>query len=169
MTSLVAPADVRVLVNTGLTDANLQAVIERVEAQITERIGAPQTDAMATTLTKIMRGEGELLFMPIEIYEVVSIVEDLTTLTSDQYQTWGGGVIERLPADSHWGDRMTVVYKPTDDRLVRAQVIVDLVRIVLERTAMKSESVAGEYSFTAPENWDAEFSKAMRRLLFKAV
>jgi hypothetical protein len=169
MTSLVAPAEVRVLINTGLSDANLQTVIERVEAQITAKIGAPQTDLMATTVTKVMRGEGNLLFMPTEIYEVVSITEDLTLLTSDQYQTWSGGVIERLPSDSKWGERMTVVYKPTDDRLARAEVIINLVRLVLERTAMKSENIAGEYSFTAPDNWEAEFHKAMRRLTFKAV
>ena len=167
--SLVTPADVKALINTSMSDANLQDVIDRVEAQITARIGAPQTDAYATEVVKTMRGEGEYLFMPTEIYSVSSIVEDTSTLTSDQYQTWAGGVIERLPEDSHWGDRVVVTYKPTDDRLVRAQVIIDLVRIVIERTAMKSESIAGEYSYTAPDNWDAEFRKAMKRLVFKAL
>ena len=167
--SLVTPTDVKALINTSLSDANLQTVIDRVEAQITARIGAPQTDAYATEVVKTMRGEGEYLFMPTEIYSVSSIVEDTSTLTSDQYQTWAGGVIERLPDDSHWGDRVVVTYKPTDDRLVRALVIIDLVRIVIERTAMKSESIAGEYSYTAPDNWDAEFRKAMKRLVFKAI
>lgn len=167
--SLVTPTDVKALINTSLSDANLQTVIDRVEAQITARIGAPQTDAYATEVVKTMRGEGEYLFMPTEIYSVSSIVEDTSTLTSDQYQTWAGGVIERLPDDSHWGDRVVVTYKPTDDRLVRAQVIIDLVRLVIERTAMKGESIAGEYSYTAPDNWDAEFRKAMKRLVFKAI
>lgn len=167
--SLVTPTDVKALINTSLSDANLQAVIDRVEAQITARIGAPQTDAYATEVVKTMRGEGEYLFMPTEIYSVSGIVEDTNTLTSDQYQTWAGGVIERLPDDSHWGDRVVVTYKPTDDRLVRTQVIIDLVRLVIERTAMKSESIAGEYSYTAPDNWDAEFRKAMKRLIFKAI
>ena len=167
--SLVTPTDVKALINTSLSDANLQTVIDRVEAQITARIGAPQTDAYATEVVKTMRGEGEYLFMPTEIYSVSSIVEDTSTLTSDQYQTWAGGVIERLPVDSHWGDRCVVTYKPTDDRLVRAQVIIDLVRLVIERTAMKSESIAGEYSYTAPDNWDAEFRKAIKRLVFKSL
>ena len=167
--SLVTPTDVKALINTSLSDANLQTVIDRVEAQITARIGAPQTDAYATEVVKTMRGEGEYLFMPTEIYSVSGIVEDTSTLTSDQYQTWAGGVIERLPEESHWGDRVVVTYKPTDDRLVRAQVIIDLVRIVIERTAMKSESIAGEYSYTAPDNWDAEFRKAMRKLVFKSL
>jgi hypothetical protein len=169
MTSLVIPADVRALINTSMSDANLQTVIDRVEAQITERSGAPQTDAMATTVTKTFRGEGFYLFMPTEIYSVVSISEDGNALTNDEYQAWAGGVIERLPDDSFWGDRMTVVYKPVDDRLKRSQVIIDLVRLVIERTAMKSENIAGEYSYTAPDNWDAEFRKAMKKLLFKAI
>jgi hypothetical protein len=160
---------VKALINTSLSDANLQDVIDRVEAQIAERIGEPQTDAYATTITKTLRGEGYYLFMPTEIYAVVSVTEDLHLLTSDQYQTWGGGVIERLPSETYWGDRVVVVYKPTDDRKKRKQVIIDLVRLVLERTALKSESIAGEYSYTAPDNWDDEFRKAMKRLMFKAV
>ena len=171
MPSLVTPADVKALINTSMTDPNLQKVIDRVEAQITARIGAPQTDAYETEIVKTMRGDedGLYLFMPTEIYSVTSIVEDTIALTSDQYQTWAGGVIERLPEGSHWGDRCVVTYKPTDDRLVRAEVIIDLVRIVLERTAMKSESITSEYSYTAPDNWDAEFRKAMKKLMFKAL
>jgi hypothetical protein len=169
MTSLVSPANVKALINTSLSDVNLQTVIDRVEAQINAKIGAPQTDAYATEVVKTMRGEGEFLFMPTEIYSVSAIVEDANTLSSDQYQTWAGGVIARLPEESHWGDRVVVTYKPTDDRLKRAQVIIDLVRLVIERTAMKSENVAGEYLYTAPENWDAEFRKAIKQLMFKAV
>ncbi len=167
--SLVSTAEVRALVNTSMSEANLLDVINRVEAQIVARIGEPQTDTMTTTLTKIYRGEGFFLFLPTEIYAVVSIVEDTNALSSDQYQTWAGGVIERLPYESYWGDRMTVVYKPVDDRLIRKQVVIDLVRLTIERTAMKSESVAGEYSYTVPDNWDAEFRSAMRRLMFKAI
>ncbi len=169
MTSLLSPANVRALVKTSLADGDLQDVIDRIEAQVTERIGEPQTDAMATTITKTFRGEGFYLFMPTEIHAVVSIVEDSTTLTGDEYQTWAGGVIERLPSESYWGDRIVVTYKPKDDRKVRSQVIIDLVRIVIERTAMKSESIGGEYSYTAPEDWDAQFNKAMKRLTFKAL
>jgi hypothetical protein len=167
--SLVSTAEVKALVNTSMSDVNLQDVIDRVEAQIVERIGEPQTEAMATTITKTYRGEGFYLFLPTEIHAVVSITEDGNALASSEYQTWGGGVIERLPSESYWGDRMTVVYKPSDDRLKRRQVIIDLVRLVLERTAMQSESIAGEYSYTAPDDWDAVFRKTMKRLLFKGV
>ena len=169
MTSLVSPANVRALVNTSLSDENLQTVIDRVEAQITEKIGAPQTDAYATVVVKTLRGEGSNLFMPTEVYDIVTIVEDGVTASADEYQAWGGGVIERLPMGSMWGTRCVVTYKPKDDRLKRTQVIIDLVRLVLERTALKQESVAGEYSYTAPDNWDAEFRKAMKKLMFQAL
>lgn len=169
MTTLVNPADVKAIINTSMSDENLQIVIDRVESQVDARIGAPQTNEYATTITKTMRGEGFYLFTPTEIFSVVSIVEDGNALASDQYQTWGGGVIERLPGESYWGDRCVVTYKPTDDRLKRAQVIIDLVRLVIERTAMKSESIAGEYSYTAPDNWDAEFRKAIKQLMFKPI
>ena len=169
MTSLVSPTDVRALVKTSLEDGDLQNVIDRIEAQVTERIGEPQTDGMATTITKTFRGEGFYLFLPTEIHTVVSIVEDSATLTGDEYQTWAGGVIERLPSESYWGDRIVLTYKPKDDRKVRSQVIIDLARIVIERTAMKGESIGGEYSYTAPEDWDAQFNQAMKRLLFKAL
>ena len=169
MTSLISPATAKKLINTSLADADLQTIIDRVEAQITARIGAPQTDSFTTQIVKTLRGEGVSLFMPTEIYSVVSIVEDGVTLDDTEYQTWGGGVIERLPIGSSWGDRCVVTYKPADDRSKRSQVIIDLVRLVIERTAMQHESIGGEYSYDAPDNWDKEFNRAMRRLTFKAV
>jgi len=169
MTSLVSPADAKALIGTSLSDANLQLVIDRVEAQIAEKVGAPQSDAYDVQVAKTLRGEGSLLFVPTEIYSVVSIVEDDVALDSDEYRAWAGGVIERLSQGTNWGKRCVVTYKPADDRSKRKQVIVDLVRLVLERTALKQESIGGEYSYTAPGDWDAEFRKAMKKLTFQAV
>jgi hypothetical protein len=169
MTSLVSPADVKAILNTAMSDANLQTVIDRVEAQIIEKIGAPQDDSYTVEIEKTLRGDTQYLFTPAEIYSVTSIVEDGTTLSADEYRIWGGGVIERLPEGAYWGDRCVATYKPTDDRLKRAQVIIDLVRLVIERTALKSENIAGEYSYTAPDNWNAEFRKALKRLTFQVL
>ena len=169
MTSLVSPTDVKALINTAISEGDLQKVIDRVETQVTARIGAPQTDALETQVARTVRGEGCNLFLPTEINSVVSIVEDYIELTAEEYRVWSAGVIERLPINASWGDRIVVTYKPADDRLKRTEVIIDLVRLVIEHTAMKSESVAGEYSYTAPDNWEAEFRRAMKRLTFQAV
>lgn len=167
--SLTTVAEVRALVSTGMSDANLQTVIDRIEAEITAKVGAPQTDAYDTSIVKTLRGEGENLFLPTEIYSVTSIVEDTASLAGTEYQVWNGGVIERLPLGARWGDRVVVTYKPADDRSLRKSVVIDLVRLTLNQTGLKSESIGGEYSYTAFENWDAEFRKAMKRLMFQAV
>ncbi|NUQ86378.1 MAG: hypothetical protein HUU11_16860 [Anaerolineales bacterium] len=169
--SLVTAEAAKKQINTPLSDEDLQEIIDRIESQITARIGAPwDGDDTPSQVVKTLRGEGPSLFLPTGIYEVVSIVEDDAELTADEYRVWGnGGVIERLPIDSGWGRVCTVTYKPMDDRFKRIPVIIDLLRLTLERTAMKSESIAGEYSYTAPDNWDAEFRKAMKRLQFKAL
>lgn len=170
MTTLVTPANVKAIVKTSLSDDDLEDVIDRVEAQVNAKIGAPWTgNDTPSSVVKTLRGEGTCLFLPTEIHAVTSIVEDGATLAVSEYQTWGAGVIERLPIDSTWGNRVVVTYQPADDRLKRTEVIINLVRLVIERTAMKSENIAGEYSFTAPDNWDAEFRKAMKKLMFKAV
>lgn len=167
--SLVTPAEVKALVNTSLSDVNLQEVIDRVEFEITQKIGAPQTDGYATEVVRTKRGEGSNLFMPTEIYSVTSIVEDDVTLDTSEYEVWAGGVIERLPIGTNWGDRSVVTYKPADDRKTRKSVIIDLVRMTISRPDLKAESVGGEYSYTAFDNWEAEFHKAMKRLTFQAV
>lgn len=169
MANLASAAEVRILVKTSLNDEALDAVIARVEAEITHRIGVPQDDEGTVTKTVTKPGEGDLLFMPTEIVSVESIVEDGVTLTVDEYRTWSGGVIERQPEGGRWGDLCVVIYKPVDDRERRKQAIIDLVRLVLERTAMKTENVAGEYSFTAPDNWEAELRKVIKRLTFITV
>lgn len=168
---LVTAADAKKQINTSLGDDDLQAIIDRIESQITARIGAPWGDNNTPPeIEKTLRGDGMSLFLPAGIYEVISIVEDDAELTADDYRVWGnGGVIERLPINSNWGTVCTVTYKPMDDRFKRIPVIIDLLRLTLERTALKSENIAGEYSYQAPDNWDAEFRKAMKRLVFKAL
>ena len=168
MTALVSAADVRALVKTSLTDEQLEAVIARVEASITERIGAPQDDGGNVETTLTLEGEGTLFFMPTEIASVTSITEDGVILDPSEYRIWAGGQIERLPEDSRWGDRCVVVYKAADDRPKRIQAIIDLVRLYIERSAMKHESIAGEYAFDAPD-WEAEIRKVIRRLTFVPV
>lgn len=167
--SLVTLADVRALINTSLGDTALQEVIDSAEAEITNRIGEPQNDALSVTIVKTLHGGGENLFFPTDLLAIVTVVEDDTTLSATDYRIWAAGVLERLPCGELWGQRCVVTYKPADDRLRRKSAIIDLVRIDLNRTAMKSEGIAGEYSYSAPDNWELERKKIFKRLVFTAV
>jgi hypothetical protein len=163
--SLVTVTEARALVQTDLSDEDLQDVIDRVEAEITARIGAPQDEGGTVQITKRLQGGTENVYLPIEIGEVVSVVEDGVTLIADEYRAWAGGVLERLPG-GRWGQLVVVTFKPADDRLQRKTVIIDLVRLDVNRTAMEHESIAGEYAYDAPANWEAERRRILKRLTF---
>lgn len=181
MTSLVTPADVRLLVNTGKTDPELQALIDREEAEVIRTVGANYVDG-AQQITEVLPGSNASLWLRRPIVSVTSIDEDGTALTSGEYRVWGTrGQVQRLSGVSawlagedtasggnKWGEVITIIYKPADDNARRKPVIIELVRLALERTAMRSESVAGEYSYQAPE-WEKERGTILRRLQFLNV
>jgi hypothetical protein len=165
--SLTSVDEVRALVKTPLSDADLQALIDRIEVEITRRIGPQQDDEMTVTHTVIGYGCGDTFFLPGEAAEIVSVEEDNIVLGKDEYRYYAGGALERLGA-RHWFGQVEVVYKPIDDRAARKQAVIDLVRLTLQRTAMKSEDVAGEYSYQAPV-WDAEALLILRRMVFRGL
>lgn len=199
--SLLSVSDCRALVPTPLDDTQLQAIIDRVEAEITEAIGAPYEDA-STTITETVRGGGLFLFVRRPIDSITTLTEyaSLSDTTGTEltehthFYAWLdegriqriGGSVRSAPSPHDvfymsdadflsgnvgggWGPRVVIVYVPQDQREKRKQVIVDLVRIVLSQTALQSESIAGEYGYQAPPNWEAEKRRIMRRISFIEV
>ncbi|MFD3165475.1 hypothetical protein [Herpetosiphon sp. NSE202] len=169
MASLLTLAELRAVVTTGMDNADLQAVIDREEAIMIGRIGAPN-DGIAS-ITKVVRGSATNIYLPHRIASVAS-VEDRDTgayapVASDLYEIWeDGGRIERLYV--RWGARVRVVYVPADDRPQRKAATIELVRGAIERTAMVRESVAQEYSYEAPD-WERERNRIYRTLVFTGV
>jgi len=170
--SLVTVADVRALVRSALNDAQLQAVLDREQARLVQRLGAPYVDAV-TPLTQTRRGEGRYVFLPRRILTVSAVSERLTAggeaaaLTAGDYYVHAeSGMVERLPQGLKWGELITVTYVPADDRAEWRGVLIDLTRLALTRTALQSESIAGEYSYTAAGDWDAQHATVARRAGF---
>lgn len=169
MSSLLTIAECRALVKTALSDEQLQTVINRVEAQITARIGAAQDDTGNVQVVETVAGEDEHLFLRVPATAIVSVVEDDVTVDAGDYRLWGeSGMIQHLPTGSQWGAVCTVTYKPADMREERKTAAIELVRLTVERTAMVNESIAGEYSYTAPD-WDAQMNRILRKLCFTEV
>lgn len=170
--SLVTVAEVRSVLSTALNDAQLQMVIEREEAAIVKRLGAAYVDA-STAITETVPGEGTKAFLRRGITSVSSVSETLVkgqtpyTLTASDYYIWAGeGMLERLPVGSKWGELVTVQYVPQDDRMLWRAAILELVRVAVERKGLKSESVAGEYSYTASDNSESDRAQVLRRVGF---
>jgi hypothetical protein len=165
--SLATVAEVRALVNTNLDDSQLQAVIDREEEDVTRLYGAPY--AALSYDTETLEGGGCNLMLHRPLSTVTSVTEDSAALAATDYRVWGRqGRLERLPAGSTWGVVVTVVYTPVDDNNKRKRTIIELVRLATERTAMKSESIAGEFSYTAPD-WEVEHARVLRSIGFVGV
>lgn len=175
--SLTAVAEVRALVATTLTDAQLQIVIDRVEADITERIGAPYTDANTTISETVAGGYADLyLKRPISSVSTVTEYSSLSsesgealTAADGDFFVWPNeGRLVRLANGGRWGARVVVAYVPADDRHKWKQAVTDLVRLIVNHQAMKAESVAGEYSYTAPD-YEVEKRRILKRLSFVEI
>jgi hypothetical protein len=170
--SLLDVATLRAQIQTGMDDTQLGVLIAREEAEIVARYGA-HYDSSAIAEPSI--GGMSNIYLKRRIGSVVSIDEatvlggTASTLDSSQYYVWGSqGRITRLPEGTRWGCSVVVSYVPQDDRPLRLQVLIELVRLALEQTAMKGESVAGEYSYQAPE-WELTRKRLYKRLEFPAI
>lgn len=171
--SLLTVDELRAQVQTGVDDVELQTIIDREEAEIIARYGA-HADGSSAIVETVDGGSGSL-YLKRRVLSITSISERqslggaATTLSSTQYHVWAGQArVTRLSEGTRWGRSVTVTYVPADDRPLRTQVVVELVRQALEQTAMKQESVAGEYSFTAPD-WESQRRRLMKRLEFPAI
>lgn len=168
--SLVTVAEVRAMVTTGMQDTPLQAIIDREEAIMIQRCGANYVDA-STRITETLRGGAPQLYLSQKITSIYRVTEDGTVLsqTNGDFRVWEmEGCLERLPAGAIWGTVVAVIYVPYNDNERRKAVLIELVRLALDRMAMKGESVAGEYSYTAPD-WEYERARLFRQLNFRAI
>lgn len=168
--SLLTIAEARALITTALDDIQLQAVIDREEAEVVRRLGAHGDGT--STITVELEGGSSDLFLNRTIASITS-VRDRTatgtyeTVASANYMHWSTqGRLQRL--NGTWKSVVEVVFAPVDDRSQRKQVIVELVRLALDQTAMKSESIAGEYSYSAGD-WEVKRATLMRRLVFMPI
>lgn len=156
--ALLTIAEVRDLITTDLSDADLVAILDREEAQLVAKLGAHGDGA--ASVTEVLSATDGWIFLPRPAASVTSVDGVTTGLTVYGKQ----GRVYRAGAA---GD-VTVIYVPTDDRAARREALIDLLRLTLQRTALRAESVAGEYSYQAPD-WQAERAAIYRRLMFTSV
>lgn len=140
----------------GLSDADLQIILDREEAELVRQFGAVYTGAAIAETLEV--GERErFVYLPRQITSVSSVVEYFypgdtapATLVATDYFVWTKtGRIERVSTARYWGAVVTVSYIPIDDTALWRMVLVELVRIGTEQTATGG-SVSG-LGFTVSE------------------
>lgn len=155
----------------------LQQIIDGEDQAMVRHLGAHFSGEQ---VTEELEGGGRDLFLrraihpDVALYSV-SITEytDYTeasgrTLEAGEFFAWRlQGRIMRIKGP-RWCKRVTVRYVPVDDTAQRKTAMLDILRLIIERTAMKSENIAGEYSFHAPD-WERERMRIYRRFGFMKI
>jgi hypothetical protein len=192
--SLISTTEVRARISTDFADQPLQAMIDQEEAEITRRYGPHSDGVVTTVVERTIgsRGRGSALvnlesgrtflgrdsistvFTRRPIAAVVTVKESSngfvssTTLAANQYRLLDeiAGVVERISSGVGVGflSDVEVSYIPEDDTMERKRVLMELVRVATDRTAMRAESVGGEYSYKTPDDWETEREKLLTRL-----
>jgi hypothetical protein len=172
--ALLTTAEIREHIETDLTDAALQRVMDAEEQQITYYCGehTSQTDRF------VNRHDNKVIYPNRRVDSINKVTEYVypepdfngvpseTELSANDYELVANGRrIDRLPQGdngrTYWGDIVVVEYTPYDDQKRRKVALIDLVKLsLLNRGALK-ESLP-DYSYTRPEDLQVE----RERILF---
>ena len=139
--SLVTLGEVRALVETGLTDVALQAVLDREEGWLAGRIGA-LTGARTDIFSPGLRDTPLYLSRRAAAVDVAD--NALIVAAADLRFVPESGMVRRITGA--WTGPVAVTYTPTDADAVKRAVI-ELVRGTVTETGNDAESI-GDYSYS---------------------
>jgi hypothetical protein len=137
----VTLGEVRALVDTDLSDLDLQAILDREEGWLAGRIGAltgARTDVFSP-------GHGDTpIYLSRRTMSVVVADNALAVAAADLRFVPTSGMVRN--ARGYWSGPVTVTYTPTDvDDVKRA--VIELVRGTVAETGNDAETI-GDYSYS---------------------
>jgi hypothetical protein len=170
--TLLTPATLRAHVESDLSDAALQLILDASEAEIISR-GGPHA-----TATEVVVGVGSQAFLSRPAASFTTVTEVLgatsTVLAANDYRLWfGGQILERLADGTNpsatWGDRVTIVYVPASQVAQRTLVLVQLAKLAIAFSGLKTEGVGGGDHSETTLDYTAEREKLLRSLVQRKV
>ncbi len=169
MANLLTAIEMKVYIETDLTDAALDRLIDAADQEIVQSHGE---HASVGTVTELHIGGDAAIFLnrpPATITSVTETVSEVdTVLSTDDFREWyGSRVLQRLDDGTNpqtfWGERVSVVYTPISDDPRRIQATIDLTRLGVEFNALRTQR-AGDYSQTALTDYTKERSQIVNSL-----
>jgi hypothetical protein len=176
MPSLATLNDVRALVEAAIdiADVDLQAIIDREEAEMVAKFGAHGDGT--TAVTEVVPRVNGMAFLSRPAVSVTSVAEaaypggTATTLAASAYYAWvaegriqfyPGGVLLTANDDR---TTLTVIYVPKDDRPRRRAILIELVRLAVERRAERSRTAKAGASEVLLSQTFVDFERERARL-----
>lgn len=157
---------VRERAGSDLSDAELQAMIDGISAELAARLGpaGPVTAELGDLDNPWDRSTRTLrLARPMDVTQAVTVHEDwpgntgqelsrITLSPTDFRVMHGGRTLQRLTGGpngrAYWAPLVTVIYSPIGETAARDEATIKLVQLDLSyRGGLKSER-AGDYQFT---------------------
>ena len=163
---------VKLRIETDLTDAELQSMIDEIVAEIDARFGV--VGAITVFLDGDRALDGDRKFLALNRPDsgaTITITEidgtDETLLVADDFRILHGGrTLERLIDGTNgrdfWERLVKVVYTPVSDQKERDEVVIQMVQLGIEHRGLKSEK-DGDYS-AGFADYPAEREKIIGRL-----
>ena len=137
-------------IETDLTGAELQSMIDEITAEIEGRFG------VVGSIIVFLDGDRKYLSLTRPYSSTITIVEilgtDETTLSADDFRILDGGrTLERLGDGTNgrllWERLVKVTYTPASKAEEREEVVIQVVQLGVEFRGLKTEK-SGDYSVT---------------------
>lgn len=170
MATLIDPTTLRQHLETDLKDPALQRLLDDADAAIIDRYGPH-----AGNITVDLEGAQKLLFLDRPATAIVTVSEyairddnvPLVLAANDYRSLFGGHSLERLTTGTNartmWGERVTVLYSPTDEAAKRTMIEIDLATLAANmKIGVTLESI-GDYQARYAD-YTAERERILQRL-----
>ena len=139
-------AEVRALVATGLSDPDLQPVIDREESYLARELGAP---IAGERIQQVWRSRLTASFDDIHLARptdaLTTVTDNGVTIDPADVRLLAAGTIAELVAGSWSGPLVELTYTPNDVLQV-IRVVIELCRLTLGETGFNSEDI-GDYRY----------------------
>jgi hypothetical protein len=151
--------EVRGHVETDISDVSVRRLIDDAESEINRRYGS------TAARTADLEGGHPIVFLKQRAASIASVTERVgdttTTLSANDYRSrFDGMALERRNDGTNpacvWSGVVTVTYAPEAIGATRERVAIDLIKLALRYSGVKSEQVGDHGENTFGQEYDKE-------------